>query len=189
MQWQPATRRQYRIATTLGIIALVAVGAVVATQPASGQAEIQTGDLTISDTDETINGDVSDVRLSTTLDYSHDVPDAERRLIMLSVAPVGGDSERIAFVQDTVNGDPASGTVTLDGSLFDHSEIDAKTVAPELASEQTTEIEVTAEIEVRRESGDPVTHTVTDTATLSLTDGTDLTAELGGSGGLTVTTA
>jgi len=76
MQWQPATRRQYRIATTLGIIALVAVGAVVATQPASGQAEIQTGDLTISDTDETINGDVSDVRLSTTLDYSHDVPDA-----------------------------------------------------------------------------------------------------------------
>ena len=51
------------------------------------------------------------------------------------------------------------------------------------------EVAVQATLTIERENGDAVTRTVTDTATITLTDGTELDATLGGDGAFTVETA
>lgn len=188
--WQPTTDRQrwYSLAIITLVLMAIAAGALYGANTADAEASVEFGAFDIADHDETIDGDVSDVDVAATLDYQTDVPDAERRLIYLRAGPTDGEMETLDFVQQTVNGDPETGTVTLDGSLLDHPELDAKAFGPTVADSETTEIDVQAELEVRRENGETVTHVVEDTVTITLTDDSELTAELGGSGDIIVTT-
>jgi len=193
MDWQPArdSRQQwqrYTIITAVVLVGIIGVVAVAA-QPSAGQTDLTLDSLDVAGVNQTVDGEVSDVTLSTELDYQHDVPDAERRIITLWVGPSEDSLEQLTFAQESISGDPASGTVELSGSVFDHSEIDAQTVAPELAETKETDLVVQARVEIRRSGGESVVHNVTDTTTLRLTDGAELTATVGGTGDLTVITA
>jgi hypothetical protein len=181
------TYRFIGFALVLGVVGLGVIAG--AAQPAAGQADLTLDTLSVADTNETITEDIQTVELETTLDYNHDVPDTDRRLITLEARPEGGTYEQVTFSTEDVVSDAESGSVTLSGDLLQHSAISAADLQPAVAGNTTTEIDVRATLEVQRENGDTVTSTIEDTATLSLHDGTELTAEIGGTGDLTVTTA
>jgi len=189
--WQPTQRRNVRrIALLLTTVAFVGAAAVVTVPTAaSGQAALSVDSLDVSDTTETITGDVDGVTLDTTLDYQYDVPDADSRTITLYVAPEGGAYEEVTFAYESSANDAASGSVQLSGDITDHPGISASELDPAVADTESTDLQIKAEIEVERDTGDVVTGNATDTATLTLTDGTALTAKIGGSGDLTVATA
>lgn len=187
---RPTRTQTYRFIGFGLVLGLVGLGIIAGTaQPAAGQADLTLDTLSIADANETITEDIQTVELETTLDYNHDVPDTDRRLITLEARPEGGTYEQVTFSTDDVVSDAESGSVTLSGDLLQHSEISAVDLQPAVAGNTTTDIDVRATLEVQRENGDTTTATVEDTATLSLHDGTTLTAEIGGTGDLTVTTA
>jgi len=152
------------------------------------EADIAVGSLSVADVNRTVNGNVSDVTLSTDLAYEHDVPDADRRVLKLKVGPSADNLETVAFRNDRDVAGTDSGTVILSGSVLDHTEWTAGDMDPALAATKTTELTVQAEIEITRANGQTVTDTVTDTVTVTLHDGSELTAAIGGDGTLTVET-
>jgi hypothetical protein len=190
LTWQPASRRQwYRLGAVAFGLALLGAGALtVATTTADAQTTLTVDSLDVAGTNQTVDGDVTDATLSTTLDYQVDVPDAERRTVRLKAGPSRGALELVDYQTESVTDGAASGSVTLDGSLTDHPQISAADINPAVAATETTEVVVQAEIEVQRENGETVTDTRTDTVTLSLTDGTELEAAIGGSGAVTIET-
>lgn len=163
---------------------------LLATPPtATAQADLALDGLSVADVEQTVDGNVTDVTVAADLDYSHDVPDASQRVVKLQVAPEGGTYETIDYL---VTQDPTgntTGEVALSGSVFDHGDLDAADVDPPLAGTAETTIEVRALVEVDRATGETVVANATDTATLTLTDGASLSAQIGGTGTLTVTTA
>lgn len=173
------------LATSI-LLASIGVGLMVASGGAS--ADVSMGDLAIDDHNATVGGDVSAVTLATTLGYSQDVPDATRRIVTLKVGPSEDELETLAFEQERDPSGTASGEVSLTGDLISDGPFTTDDFDPALASSTSTEVVVQAEIEVHRENGDPVTHTLTDTATVTLNDDAELTVDLGGSGEFTVQT-
>lgn len=152
------------------------------------QASMQMDGLSVADTNETVSGNVTDVQLHADLSYQHDVPDAERRLVSLKVGPTRDDLTLLDYTQTRGPEGSASGTVALSGSLLQHDRFSAEDFDPDVASTSSREIVVRAVIEVQRAGGDAVVHTVTDTATVTLTDDAELTATIGGSGSVSVET-
>jgi len=190
LQWQPATRRQvYRLGIIALTLALVGTGALaVATTTAGAQTSLDMGTMDVADVNRSVSGDVSDATISADLAYSHNVPDAERRVVKLKAGPSKTDLETIDYVNERDITGTDSGTVTLSGSVLDSS-LTADEIDPALAATNEAEVVVQAEIEVTRANGETVTKTVTDTATLRLTDDEKLTASIGGDGDLTVETS
>lgn len=181
------TRRAIGIALATSILlASVGVGLMVASGGAS--ADVSMDGLTVDDHEATVGGDVSDVLLATTIGFSHDVPDASRRIVRVEVGPSEDSLETLAFKQERDPSGTASGEVDLTGSLVSDGPFTADTFNPALAGNETTQVVVQATIEVHRENGDPVRHTVTDTATVRLSDDAELTVDLGGSGSFEVET-
>lgn len=180
---------QYR---TLGILIggtiVVALVIATATVPASGQTNADVGSLDVSGVNKTADGNVSAVTLETDIGYSFDVPDATRRIVSVSVGPSEDNMEQIGFRQDSNPGGQDSGTVSLSGDVTDTSLYSARDFNPELAGSKTTVMVVRATVEVRRANGEPVTATATDTVTVNLEDGATLSADVGGSGEVSVTT-
>lgn len=188
-QWQPATRQQWhRLAIATVALSLIGAGSLALAHSASAQTSVSVEDLTIADLNQTVDGDVSDARLSATLDYAADVPDAERVTIRLEAGPTGGTTDLIAYDSMGVSGGAESGTVTLEGSLTDHPSLSAADFDPGVAATQSVDLTVNASIEVQRANGQAVSSSAIDTATVRLTDGTNLTASIGGSGEITVET-
>ena len=187
--WQPMTRfDRRRLVALIALVAVVATVSLTSVPTTTAQADLLTDELSIGNQTETVNGDVSGVTLQTSLDYQHDVPEADRRLINLYVAPEGGEYEQVTFDYDSNPTDQASGTVSLSGDITEHSGIDAADIDPVAAGNESMTVDVKAEIEVERTNGDPVVSSVTDTATLTVEDGTTLSAEVGGTGSFTVQT-
>jgi len=188
--WQPATRRTvYRLAIITAALGLVGMGALtVATTGAGAQADVGVDGLTVPDVNRTVSGNVSDVRLAADLTYSHDVADADRRIVKLQVGPNADNLKTIGYVNQRDPNAKASGTVTLEGSVLEHAAFAAGDVDPERAGTTNTTMVVRAVIEIHRPNGETVTASATDTATLTLTDDADLTATINGSGALTVET-
>lgn len=186
-----ATNRRRQLVYRIGIVLLVlaaSVGAAIAVSGSSAAASLEMDQLSVSDTSETVTGNVSDVQLSTTLSYEHDVPDADRRQIKLKAGPTQDDLEMVTFRQERDPAGTASGSVDLTGSVLDVSGFTADDFDPEVASTSSQDIVVQAIIEVQRPDADPVKHIVTDTATVTITDGTQLTATIGGDGSITIET-
>jgi len=180
-------RTAYRLLTIIGVALLAAAaGIALATVPASGQANVSLGSLDVADVNRTTTGDVTDVRVSATLSYAHDVPDADRRLLKLKVGPSPDQLETIDYVQDADPQGTASGTVDLDGSVLDASTLSAADFQPPLAGTTETTVYIGAAVEVRRAGGDPVTATVVEPVSLTLTDSQELTVEIGGTADVTV---
>lgn len=179
---QPGDSRTNRILLTLGLGTLLLLGGLVAiygvTGPAS--AQVQVGDLQVTAVNETVDG-VSDVRLSGTLDYEINVPDADLRVIELKAGPTEDNLGVVTFDHEGSPSGTGSGTITLEGSLFDSDEFGAADLEPAMAETSETAVVVAATVRVERETGDVVTETVTETTTLTLHDSTELTADVGGS--------
>ena len=173
------------LATSI-LFASVGVGLMVASGGAS--ADVTMGDLAIDDHNSTVGGDVSEVTLATTLGYAQDVPDATRRIVRVSVGPSEDELETLAFRQERDPSGTASGEVELSGDLISDGPFTTDDFDPALASSTSTTVVVQAQIEVHRENGDPVTHMLTDTATVTLSDDAELTVDLGGSGSFEVET-
>lgn len=187
--WQPAlTRRQlYRLAAVCLVVLVASAGALHATtDPAS--ADVSTEGLSIADTDRTVGGNVSDVALATTITYDHAVPDATRRVVRIKAGPTENDLALIDYRQTRDPTGTTTGSVDLAGGLVSDGPFEASAFAPPLAGNTTQEVVVQAEIELQRANGDAVTHTTTDTATVTVRDDATLSVSLGGDGGLTVTT-
>jgi len=180
---------QYRLIAVVTGVTLVTVGALATAVPASGQTNVEMGTLTVSDVNRTVDGDVSDVRIDTEINYEHDVPDATRRIIKLKAGPSADELETVTFVQDSDPQGKDSGSVTASGSLTELSAYSASDFDPALAGTQTRTVVVAAEIEVRRDGGSPVTTQVTEPVTVTLHDGAVLSADVGGSGSVSVNTA
>ncbi|AFH22477.1 hypothetical protein OSG_eHP27_00125 [environmental Halophage eHP-27] len=184
--WQPAIGRRRIALLVIGLGLVVGAGVALALPTAAGSASLEMDGLSVAGTNETVSGNVSDVQLQTTLTYSHDVPDAERRIVRLKVGPTADDLTLLDYQQTRDPTGTASGTVELAGSVLDHPSWTAKTFDPGLANTTSQEVVVQAVVEVQRAGGDAVTHTVTDTATVTLTDDAELTATISGDGSLTV---
>lgn len=181
---------QYRLLGILiGGTIVVALVIASATMPAQGQTNADVGSLDVSGVNKTVDGNVSTVTLSTNVGYEFNVPDAERRIVSVSVGPSKDNMEQVGFRQDTNPGGSDTGTVSIGGDVTDTSLYSAKDFDPELAGDKTTVMVVRATVEVRRANGEPVTATATDTVTVELEDGATLSADVGGSGSVTVTTA
>jgi hypothetical protein len=175
------------IASSIVLLTLGVAGAFVA--PSSpAQASMQMDGLSVADTNKTVSGNVTDVALTTDLSYQHDVPDADRRIVKLKVGPSKDDLTLVDYQQQRDPSGSASGTVTLSGSVLEHDTYTGESFQPAVASTSTREIVVQAVIEIQRSGGDAVTHTVTDTATVRLTDDAELTATVGGTGVVSVST-
>jgi hypothetical protein len=182
-------RRQTAFRVVLLAITLsVAVGGVVAFSGGSAAADVSLDSLDVADANKTVTSDVSDVTLSGTLTYDHSVPDADRRQVKLKAGPSEDNLELVDYQQARDPSGVASGTVELSGSLVELSGFSAEDFNPALAETSSQEIVVQAVIEVQRAGGDPVIHTVTDTATVTVQEGTDLTAEIGGEGSIEIVT-
>jgi len=180
---------QYRLVAIMTGVTLVTVAALLtATAPAAGQSDLELGTLTVSDVNRTVDGDVSDVQIDAQLDYSHDVPDATRRIVTLKAGPSADNLETVTFAQESGPAGTDSGSVSLSGSLTELDAYSASDFDPALADSQTRTVVVAAEIEVRRESGEPVVTQVTEPVTIQLHDGAVLSADVGGSGDITVNT-
>jgi hypothetical protein len=106
----------------------------------------------------------------------------------LKVGPSKDDLTLVDYQQQRDPSGSASGTVTLSGSVLEHDTYTTESFQPAVASTSTREIVVQAVIEIQRSGGDAVTHTVTDTATIRLTDDAELTATVGGTGVVSVET-
>jgi len=180
------TATVYRIGIVLAVLALI--GGVAFAVPAGASADMDIGSLDVADANETVDQNVSDVVLSATLDYQHDVPDAERRIVKLKAGPSEDDLELVDYQQARDPAGTASGSVTLGGSVIDATTFTTGDFQPDVAGNTSQEIVVEAVIEVERATGDTVRHTVTDTATVHVQDGTELVVELGGSGSIDVQT-
>jgi len=191
MAWQPAARRRlYRLGIITLVLALIGVGALgIATTSAGAESTLDMTGLDVADVNRTVSGDVSDVTLSVDLSYSHEVPDATRRVIKIQVGPDKDSLTTLDYINEQDMAGTDSGTVTLSGSILDAQGLTASEIDPALASTNETQVVVQAEIEITRSNGETVTETVTDTATLRLTDGGNLTASIGGSGEFTVETS
>ena len=157
-------RRRYRLLTIAAVAVVLAAGGLAyTTHTAQGQASATLGELRIADVNETAQGNVSDLRVSTSVAYEYDVPDATRYIVKLKAGPSESELTTIDYVQTSTGQGSGSGTIDLDASLL------------------------SAEVEVRRANGEPVTHTVTDTVTVTIHDDASLTASVGGSGSIDVT--
>jgi len=169
---------------------LVAVGVAALTVLATpAAADVTVDGLTANDTDHDLGGNVSDVTLTGDLAYEHDVTDADQRVIELQVAPDGESPESVAYIVETDPADTASGTVTLTGSIFDHSALAVSDVQPAAGETTTTELTVRVEMEITQTDGETVMATATDTATLTLTADGDAELSIGGEADLSVQTA
>lgn len=188
-KWQPATTRGVPIVIATAVLLAAVGGAAVMAPSAEAQADLTLDTLSVSGANQTVGGNVTDVMLSTTLDYQHDVPDATRRIVKLKAGPSADDLTLLDYQQVRDPAGTASGSVTLSGSVLDHSAWTADTFAPGIANTTSQEVVVQAVVEVHRETGDVVRHSVTDTATVTLTDDTELTVSVGGTGNVTVRTA
>lgn len=188
MQPTPTSNRRRLYSIILASLLLLGggVGAYHSTGQAQASTSLELGSLSIADADQQISGDVQDVRLQTRVDYSHDVQDAERRIVYVYVGPSEGDLELLTYSQTTDLQGTESGSVTLTDSLLSHSAWDAQTFDPALASNKSTTVVVRAVIEIQRENGETETQSVTDEATITLRDGATLSVEVGGSGGFVV---
>jgi len=190
MTWQPTgtLERKHRLAITLAVLVVAALAlTVVASESAT--AEMQMGSLSVADTNQTVDADVSDVTLSADLSYEYDVPDADRRLVKLKAGTSRDDLKTITYANDAYADPTDSGTVTLSGSLVDNGVVTTEDVNPPVAGDTSTDIVVEAVLEIQRDNGETVTRTVTDTATLTLQDGASLEASIGGTGSLSVSAA
>lgn len=188
MQGQPATRTRVYQATIILLVVGAAGTVLVVGSTDEVQAGAQMQSLNVSNANETVAGNVSDVVLATTLQYQHDVPNADRRIIKIEVGPSADQLELLAYQQTRDPSDTASGTATISGGLVGDGPFQASTFNPAVANTSSQELVIRATVEVHRASGDVVTHTVTDTATVTLHDDATLTVELGGTGEFTVTT-
>jgi hypothetical protein len=187
--WQPATRRTlYGCGIVAIVIAATAGSALLLTDDASAQTDMTLDTLNVTGTDRTVSGNVTAVRLTSGLDYQPEVPDATRRIVKLQVGTTTGDFETITYQQTRDPAGTASGSVQLSGSVLDHSALSASDFQPPVANTTSQELVVRAVLEVHRSTGDVVTHTVTDTATVTLHDDGTLSATVGGTGNITVQT-
>ena len=181
-------RKQAYRAVVILVALGISVGAIVALTPTTGAAEVSVESLDVSDHEQTVTGDVTDVGLSATLNYEHDVADADRTLLKLKAGESEDDLTMIDYQQVRDPQPQASGTVDLSGSLLEAG-YTAGDFEPPLAHTSSQEVVVQAVIEVQRAGGDPVVHTATDTATIRLTDDAELTATIGGEGTFEVSTS
>ena len=183
-RWQPAfgSTVTYRTVGVSIIVLLVAGMSVLSLVPQTTRAtaDLSLGSLDASGVNQTVDGDVSDVRLNAAIDYQHDIPDATRRIVKLQVGTTKDNLETVSFVQEPDPDGTASGTVDLTTSLFDASALSPEDVDPGMAETKKTDVLVRAVVEVRRAGGEPVTQTVTERVTLKIHDGTELTASVGG---------
>ena len=187
--WQPATRQQWhRLAIIAVALSMIGVGSLALAHSAAAQTDVSVDSLEVADLNRTVNGDVTDARLSATLEYSADVPDAERATIRLEAGPRGGTTDMIAYDTVQVTDGEVSGTVTLEGSLTEHPALSAADFDPAVAATEAVDLRINASIEVSRENGQAVSSSAVDTATVTLTDGTNLTASVGGNGQIRVET-
>lgn len=153
---------------------------------ATAQTDITVGSLTVADTETTASGNVTDVTLSTALDYNQSVPDATERIIKLRVGPSESNLQTVDFTR-TESPTDGTGSVTLSGSVIDAG-FTADDFDPAVGSTQQTDVVVQAVIEVQRENGETERAAVTDTATVTVHDGATVSVAIGGSGELTVKT-
>jgi len=192
MVGQSAARRQlYRLGIIIVVLTAVGLGAVAVADPAgAATADVSTETLSVSGANQTVveGENVSDVTLSATLAYDHDVPDATQRVVELRVGPQGGDTQYVDYVVESEPSGTASGEVDLSGSVIEATDLTADDFDPATATTTTQDLVVEAVIEVERENGETVRHVASDTATVTIEDGTDLTVTVGGDGDLTVET-
>lgn len=161
---------------------------LLGTPTASAGTTADLGGLEVDGVNKTVDGNVSDVTLNTSMNYEYDVPDATQRVIKLKVGPNEGDLETIDYVVEQDPSGSVSGSVSLSGSVLEHAELSASDVNPALASSEETEFVVEVSMEVTRANGEVVTREVSDTVVVRLRDGASLEASLGGSGSVTVET-
>lgn len=185
--WQPAARQKYRLLALAAVVLVITSGGILATTDSAGaQTSLDTSDFNVQGTNTTTSGSVSDVTLSASVDYSHSVPDATRRIVKLKVGPKGGSTVLVDYRQTREPEGTASGTLELSGSVLEHGELSAESFNPPLAETTSRELLVEAVIEVQRAGGDAVTKTVSDTVTVTVNDGATLSVAVGGSGSVSV---
>lgn len=190
MGWQPANETTwYRISLLIAGILLL-TGGTLAVFAGSSNAEtsVQMSDFTVQGENVTTTDNVTDVTLSATVNYSHDIPDAEDRIVKLRVGPADGDTELVDYKMDRDVAGTGSGSVTLSGSVLDHAQLSAGDFQPGIAETTTQELVVEALVEVNRENGETETAMVSDSVTVSVEDGSSLTVRVGGSGSVSVVT-
>jgi len=172
------TKRRVLFAVALIVTATGAIG--VASQSSSADAAVGLEELSVGDTNQTVDGDVQAVRMTGTAQYEYQAADAESRTVELRVGPDEENLETIGYVYaDRVDGS-ASGTVDLDGDVLDHSAWTAADFDPALAETETTDMVVELRIEVTRANGETVTAREVRDVTLDLTDGSVVDASVGG---------
>jgi hypothetical protein len=186
---QPTEREWYRIGlTALAVVAVGLAGLHVATADAGAQTDLSMDTLEVAGVNDTITGNVTGATLTTTLQYETGVPNADERIIRLKAGPDADSLQLIDYTRREGVTGQSTGTIELSGDLLANTALSASDLDPATGTTETTEIVVQAEIEVTRPDGPPVTHTIRDTATVTVTDSGEVTATLGGTGDITIHT-
>lgn len=188
MVWQHCDRRQtYRFALVLALGLAVGAGATVITESADATTDLSVGNLTASDVNRTITGNVTGGTFTADLAYETTAPSSNQILLKFKAGPDTGNLSTLEWRQYEVSG-ATSGDATLSGSFADAG-IDPLTLDPSVGATRNSTVYVAATIEVSRSGGTTMNKTVIEPVTLRLHDDGSLTASVGGQVDVSVTTS
>lgn len=188
--WNPRGTEWRRLLIVAGVVlAVIGVAVLVGAQSAEGAtASVTMGNLTMSGTNQSVDGTVTDVGVNANLKYRHDVSNADRRTVELLVGTNKSNVQAVTFKSAADPQANTSGTLTLSGSLLNHPQLSAANFRPPTAGDVSTTVVVGARITVTRADGPDVTRTVLERTTVTFRDGDPGTATIGGTMTVTVTT-
>ena len=174
-------------ATLLLASALLFTGLAYLTAGPAAAASVD-GGFEVANVNESVDGEVSDLRLTADADYGWTADHADMATVQLVV----GESRESATPVDYVTvRDPSrdgSGTESFDVSIFDSDDFSRADFQPAEGEEVSREVVVGVIVEVDTAYGETERATAYDTVTVDLADDVTLEADAGGSGTITVET-
>ena len=175
-------------ATLLLASALLFTGLAYLTAGPAAAADVS-GGFDVADVNESVDGEVSDLRLTADAEYGWTADHADMATVQLVV----GESRESATPVDYVTvRDPArdgGGTESFDVSVFDSDDFARSDFQPGGGSEVSREVVVGVIVEVETAYGETERATAYDTVDVTLSDDVTLTASAGGSGEIVVETS
>lgn len=176
-QWYRAV-----IVVTLGAMLVISgmTALVILASPATADASVDS--LEVDDVTHTVDadGNLTDVHMGADLAYSHDVPDADRRVVELHVGPSIEELEAVTFDHESSPDDATDGTVALEASLFDSDAFDVDEFDPAVGETVTREVVVAASVRVDRADGEKIEAWATETVTVEIHKDAGGEASVGG---------
>jgi VCBS repeat-containing protein len=187
--YQPNYRRigiTITVALTLTSLGLVAGGTLLS-NPTSAATMQPTG-FTVADVNKTVDGQLEDVALESTISFDYQVDNAETMTMQLVAGPTKNQTDTVSYTANTDAPAENSGEITLTGSLLETSNLTASDFRPASGGNTTQTLVVGVVMQVETTHGETETVREYDTVVVTLSD-TANQIEVAGTGQIVIETS